>query len=440
MMVTWIRSFNFIMLLVFTLCYCYQFGYVLVRFFKKQKVYTAKKLHKYAVLISARNEGAVIGELLESLHRQNYPQELLDIYVVADNCTDNTAQIAEDHRAIVYERFDRRLVGKGYALNYLFEKIYARSGLEAYDGYFVFDADTVLDENYVREMNKVFDNGYEIVTSYRNSKNYGSNWISAGYALWFLRESKYLNGARMQCGTSCAISGTGFLVANRIIRENNGWKHHLLTEDIEFSTDNIIQGRVIGYCEQAVLYDEQPTDFHESWTQRLRWSKGFYQVLFHYFKGLIASLRHGFKQGCEGESTPSTPGRRRFSCYDVFMTISPAMAITATSLCVNGIWLIAASNGMYADPLVYRVTFIGFFLGLLNTYLMFLGLGALTLVTERSRINATTGQMVRSAFVFPLFMLLQIPISVQALFAKVGWKPIAHTVNINLEQLAAAKK
>ena len=134
MMVTWIRSFNFIMLLVFTLCYCYQFGYVLVRFFKKQKVYTAKKLHKYAVLISARNEGAVIGELLESLHRQNYPQELLDIYVVADNCTDNTAQIAEDHRAIVYERFDRRLVGKGYALNYLFEKIYARSGLEAYDG------------------------------------------------------------------------------------------------------------------------------------------------------------------------------------------------------------------------------------------------------------------------------------------------------------------
>ena len=86
----------------------------------------------------------------------------------------------------------------------------------------VFDADNVLDENYVAEMNKVFGSGYSVVNSYRNSKNYGSNWISAGYALWFLRESKYLNGARMQCGTSCAISGTGFLVSNEIIRENNG--------------------------------------------------------------------------------------------------------------------------------------------------------------------------------------------------------------------------
>lgn len=417
MMVTWIRSFNFIMLLVFTLCYCYQFGYVLVRFFKKQKVYTAKKLHKYAVLISARNEGAVIGELLESLHRQNYPQELLDIYVVADNCTDNTAQIAEDHRAIVYERFDRRLVGKGYALNYLFEKIYARSGLEAYDGYFVFDADNVLDENYVREMNKVFDNGYEIVTSYRNSKNYGSNWISAGYALWFLRESKYLNGARMQCGTSCAISGTGFLVANRIIRENNGWKHHLLTEDIEFSTDNIIQGRVIGYCEQAVLYDEQPTDFHESWNQRLRWTKGFYQVFANYGGQLLNGILE----------------QHRFQCYDMLMTLAPATLLTLLTIALNSAFGIVGV--LLGHPLWTDVTMEAVLGNIVSVYSSLFFFGLVTTITEWRRIHCEWYKKICYLFTFPIFIFTYVPIAIVALFKKVTWVPIRHTVVKSVQQI-----
>ena len=417
MMVTLIRSFNFIMLLVFTLCYCYQFGYVLVRFFKKQKVYTAKKLHKYAVLISARNEGAVIGELLESLHRQNYPQELLDIYVVADNCTDNTAQIAEDHRAIVYERFDRRLVGKGYALNYLFEKIYARSGLEAYDGYFVFDADNVLDENYVREMNKVFDNGYEIVTSYHNSKNYGSNWISAGYALWFLRESKYLNGARMQCGTSCAISGTGFLVANRIIRENNGWKHHLLTEDIEFSTDNIIQGRVIGYCEQAVLYDEQPTDFHESWNQRLRWTKGFYQVFANYGGQLLNGILE----------------QHRFQCYDMLMTLAPATLLTLLTIVLNSAFGIVGV--LLGHPLWTDVTMEAVLGNIVSVYSSLFFFGLVPTITEWRRIHCEWYKKICYLFTFPIFIFTYVPIAIVALFKKVTWVPIRHTVVKSVQQI-----
>ena len=230
---TCIRYLNFAILLLFTLCYSYQAVFVLIRWFGKKKKYQAKTQHRYAVIISARNERAVIGGLLDSIHRQNYPSELVDIYVVADNCTDDTAAVARAHGAVVYERFNHVQIGKGYALNYLFRCIEERVGLDTYDGFLVFDADNVLDENYIASMNDVFDQGYPVVTSYRNSKNYGSNWISAGYALWFLRESKYLNGARMQCGTSCAISGTGFLVASEVIRENHGWKHHLLTEDIE---------------------------------------------------------------------------------------------------------------------------------------------------------------------------------------------------------------
>ena len=99
--------------------------------------------------------------------------------------------------------------------------------------------------NYFREMNKTFDNGAVASTSYRNSKNYCSNWITAGYAVWFMREAKYLSQARLTLGTSCAVSGTGFFISAKIIDEMGGWKYHMLTEDIEFSTASIVRGRRI---------------------------------------------------------------------------------------------------------------------------------------------------------------------------------------------------
>ena len=229
--------FNCVISVVFTLCYAYQFFYIFVGLLKKPKKFEASAQHRFAVVVSARNESSVIGNLIASIRSQNYPRELVDIFIIADNCTDNTAEIARSAGAIVYERFNKEQVGKGYALDRMFNIIETEYADKNYEGYIIFDADNVLDPNYIAEMNKVFDNGYRIITSYRNSKNYDTNWITAGYSLWFLREAKYLNNARMQLGTSCAISGTGFLVSADVIRENNGWIHHLLTEDIEFTTD-----------------------------------------------------------------------------------------------------------------------------------------------------------------------------------------------------------
>lgn len=171
-------------------------------------------------LLLQPGENAVIGNLIKSIKAQNYPSELIDVVVVADNCTDNTAEIARSCGAIVYERFNKVLVGKGYALDYAFNKIKEDEGdYTAYDGYFIFDADNVIDRNYVREMNKTFDQGYRVVTSYRNSKNFDTNWITSGYSLWFCREAKYLNNPRMILKTSCAVSGTGFLTSSEIINE-----------------------------------------------------------------------------------------------------------------------------------------------------------------------------------------------------------------------------
>ena len=220
--ITWINRILFILFFVLS---AYQFLYIPVALIKKPRHRAEATLHRYAILIAARNEEAVIGDLLDSIKQQDYPAELVDVYVVADNCTDHTARVCRSRGAHVYERHNKTLVGKGYALQALLNHI----PQEKYDAFLVFDADNLLSPNYMTEMNKTFSDGYRVITSYRNSKNYGDNWISAGYALWFLREARYLNGARMAMGNSCAVSGTGFLFSRQVLEEHGGWHYFLLT-------------------------------------------------------------------------------------------------------------------------------------------------------------------------------------------------------------------
>ena len=418
-MLSFISLFNIIILIIFTGFYSYQIFYLFVALFKKGKNLKASKNHRYAVVIAARNESAVIVQLIKSIKRQNYPGELLDIYVAADNCTDNTAEVARSAGAIVFERFNKQFVGKGYALDYAFKNIIYKK--TCYDAYFVFDADNLLDENYISEMNKVFDNGYKIVTSYRNSKNYDTNWLTAGYSLWFLREAKYLNNSRMILNTGCAISGTGFMVSDDIIRKNKGWKHHLLTEDIEFTIDNALQGVKIGYCGKAVLYDEQPYLFKQSWNQRLRWAKGFYQVFAKYGRDLIITI---FK-------------KRSFCCYDMFVTIMPALFLTLTSVGVNLTVFFIGLLNIETYPELMGETIGAILLSMLNSYIVLFLMGLITTVTEWKNINTSSMKKLKYIFTFPVFIITYVPISIVALFKfkKIEWQPITHSIVKTIEEM-----
>jgi cellulose synthase/poly-beta-1,6-N-acetylglucosamine synthase-like glycosyltransferase len=412
------------MTLMFTFLYFYQVIYVAVAFYfkwKKREEVRPEKLHRFAVIIAARNEAAVIGELIKSVKKQNYPSELLDIFVVADNCTDNTAKVAKDAGALVFERKNKKLVGKGYALNFIFKIIEQKYAFKNYEGYFVFDADNLLDENYVYEMNKLFDKGYRVLTSYRNSKNYDSNWISAGYSLWFLREAEYLNNPRMCLSTSCAISGTGFLVSQEIIREAGGWHYHLLTEDIEFSVDHVIRGEVIGYCKNAILYDEQPCSFEQSWHQRLRWSKGFYQVFGKYGGELFKSM---FKKE-----------RNKFSSYDMLMTILPSVFFSILGIFINSWVLFAAILNTRPMTRVIDVSSAAILWSFGNFYLVMFVLGLITTITEWKKISCRPAKKILYTFTFPVFIFTYIPIAIVALFKKVEWKPITHGIVKTLEQV-----
>lgn len=422
---SFIDIFNFCVFFAFTVCYTYQLYYVFVVLTRKAPQATASKDHKYAVLIAARNESAVIADLIASIRSQSYPQELIDIFVIADNCTDDTAEVARNAGATVFQRSNQELVGKGYALDYGLKAIWSQFPDAGHEAYFVFDADNVLDANYFCEMNKTFDGGAKASTSYRNSKNFDSNWISAGYGVWFLREAKFLNQARLTLNTSCAVSGTGFFIADEVLRAAGGWKWHLLTEDIEFSASSITNGLRIAYNPKAILYDEQPTTFRDSWNQRARWAKGFYQVFSRYAIGLARGIF-------------TNERGHRFACYDMLMTIAPGMLLTIISIIFNAVIIALSLTGVISLGVAIASSISSIFFCLFN-YLMFMFVfGVLTTFVEWNSIRASARRKVISAVTFPFFMLTYIPIALYALVAKARWKPIKHTISVDVAEYAEA--
>lgn len=406
---------NSLLSVAFLVCYLYQFFYIAVPFFVKDKPHKEPKPNRLAILISARNEAQVLPLLLDSLNTQTYARDLFTVFVVADNCTDNTAALARENQAVVYERFNTEKRGKGYALDFLYDQIVRDYGARHFDGFLILDADNVLDPHYLEEMNKTFSDGYEVLTSYRNSKNYGDNWISAGYALWFMRESEYLNHSRMLLNTSCAVSGTGFLFSSAIMEETDGWKFFLLTEDIEFTVYNVVNGRKIGYAKDAFLYDEQPVTFAQSWRQRLRWAKGYLQVWGKFGGDLIRNM---FSD-------------KFTSCYDMTMTILPALVMSILTL-LNSILGITAG-------LIFGWEISAILSSLLCTfggiYITLWVVGAITTITQWKRIHCSAFKKIFYAFTFPIFMLTYLPIAITAIFKKVEWTPIVHSKAKKLDEI-----
>ena len=155
---------------VIVVYWIYEFAISLCSLIKfKEKPLLINKKHKFMAIIPAHNEEKVIGNLIESLKLQNYNQELYDIYVIADNCTDNTANVAKKAGAIVYKRFDEMHKTKGYALNwFLKQKIDEKAD---YDAFIVFDADNIVDKNFLDVMNRKLCQGEEVVQGYKDIKS-----------------------------------------------------------------------------------------------------------------------------------------------------------------------------------------------------------------------------------------------------------------------------
>lgn len=406
--------FNRILIACISVCYAYQVIYLFVPLVWKRKAKPVSiKKNRYAILIAARNEEKVLPHLLDSIQGQDYPKELLHIYVVADNCTDRTQQVAQEHGALVYVRNNRTQIGKGYALNYLLEQIDADVGLDSFDCFLVFDADNLLSSDYITQINKTCCDGYQAFCGYRNTKNFGSSWLSAAYGVWYLHDSTHLNRSRMLLGVSCAVNGTGFGFTRQVLKECGDWRFFTLTEDLEFNAWCVTHGVKIGYCHDAILYDEQPLRFSQSWKQRTRWAQGGIQVALRYTGKLCKGLLHGKWISV--------------SCFETLTLSLGGCVVSAIGLIST---LIEAA--VQAGAIGLGVAVLSFLEG---AYASMFAMGSLTVLTEWKRIRATPGQIIMSLFSFPVFMLSFLPIAVAAPFCKFQWAPIEHTVAVSSKSI-----
>ena len=271
-----LSTFQQVLVWIINMFWLYQFIISITSLIKfKEKPMLTDKKHRFIIALPANNEEGVIGNLIKSLQMQDYDKSLYDIYVIADNCTDGTANVARENGAIVYERFDEDKKTKGYALNWFLDKM--KDKKDDYDALLVFDADNVVDKNFLNVMNKKLCQGEVLVQGYRDIKNPTDTWVSGGYAIFYWTMNRLYHLARYNIGLSPLINGTAFMVKWDILIDE-GWNTKTLTEDIEFALINISKGVKLGWAKDAIVYDEQPLTFKQSWKQRERWSVRTYSM------------------------------------------------------------------------------------------------------------------------------------------------------------------
>ncbi|MBQ7718082.1 MAG: glycosyltransferase family 2 protein [Clostridia bacterium] len=244
-------------------------------FNKKEKPLLTDKTYSFALVVAAHNEAAVIENMVESLLSLDYPREAYDVFVIADNCTDNTAELARNAGALVYERENKTERGKGFALEWMFAKLYEMD--KKYDSIAIFDADNIVDKNFLKEMNKKHQQGFEVVQGYIDSKNPFDSWITSAYTISFWAVNKLFQYSRYNLNLSCQLCGTGFAILTDVLRKI-GWQATCLTEDMEFTMKLVLNDYKVSYAKNAVVYDEKPLTFSQSWKQRVRWMQGHSDV------------------------------------------------------------------------------------------------------------------------------------------------------------------
>ncbi|HUV84544.1 MAG TPA: glycosyltransferase family 2 protein, partial [Methanosarcinales archaeon] len=259
---------------------------------KKDKLYIPEK--RFAIFIPAHNEEVVISSIVENLKHINYPEELYDVFVVADNCTDKTADTAANAGAKVLVRFDDADKGKGHALKWAFETVlFSRNKNYKYDAAVIFDADNLVAKDFLWEMNNKLCAGHKVVQGFIDSKNPNDSWITLAYSVSFWSVNRLFQSARCFLGLSNEIGGTGFCMDVQVLKKM-GWEATSLAEDLEFTAKLVLNGFKVAWAPNAIIYDEKPLTLMQSWKQRRRWMQGFADVCSRYF---FVLLKKGVKEG-----------------------------------------------------------------------------------------------------------------------------------------------
>lgn len=368
------------------------------------------RFHRFAIVIPAHNEESVIGSMINSLKKQKYPAEYFDMYVICDNCTDNTELKAKDAGAHVLIRNNLNETGKGYALEWAFSRIFAME--EQYDAICVFDADNVVSSSYLAEMNNMLSSGHQVIQGYIDSKNPYDTWISLSYSIAFWLSNRIFQQTRYNLGLSCGLCGTGFCIKTDIIREI-GWGATCLTEDLEFTMKLVLNDRKVAFCKNAVVYDEKPLTFMQSWRQRKRWMQGHTDCAIRYLPVLFKKF---FKEA-------------NITAFDCAIYLFQPIRFICFGLATIFSWSESAFPSMpfyiigYAFPSEIWSLIVLF-------QLLF---GPLVVLHDKNwDLRALLGFLI-----YPFYCLTWLPVTIAGITdaGQKGWDHTAHTRNISIEEI-----
>ena len=405
---------QFLYYILFILCLAYGLYFFITGFFgfkniNKKLLKKHKSKNKFAVLIASRNEEDVIGHLVKSLLDQNYPKDLYDVYVIPNNCTDETEKVAKKAGAKII-KCTVPTKSKGEVLKFTFEKLSKNKDI---DSYIIFDADNVVHPDFLSKMNDALCEGYKVAQGFRDSKNPGDNWISGSYSIFYWIQNFFFSKARMQMGGSASINGTGFMIKKEIIDEY-GFNTYTLTEDVEFTAQCALKGIKVMLVEDAITYDVQPTEFKASWKQRKRWSMGNIQCFRRYNKDLFRTYsKTGF-----------------IPCLDMLLSfMAPYIQILTTLLTVILILFKVFNIELY-DVFSYMYAY-----GLLFFFITYLANVILNIFVIKYN-KKSVKDILPGILLFTLFMLTWIPINFICMFKKdLTWEPIKHKRGMGIDEI-----
>ncbi|SHN87567.1 glycosyltransferase family 2 protein [Desulfitobacterium chlororespirans] len=415
--VTGSHLFNMIMVPVQLIIIFMTFYYFVLSMFglfrrPDKKVLEPEK--SFALVVAAHNEEAVIGPLVDNLLNLDYPKELYDVFVVADNCTDKTALIAKNAGALVHQRFNNEKRGKGYALEWMFHRLFKLE--RHYDAVIIFDADNLVNETFLVEMNSKLCQGHQIVQCYLDSKNPYDTWVTNTFSITFWLSNRLLQLARYNTGfLNNVLGGTGMCISTKVLKDL-GWGATSLTEDLEFTMKALVSGIKTTWAHDAIVYDEKPLTFIQAWNQRKRWAQGQVDVAGRYFFPLIYKA---FKE-------------RKLMYFDAAVHLfQPALVMIATFfMFVN---LISGLQSSYTQVFNVVMPWSGW--QILSAFSLVFPVAALAL--ERLPWRAYAGLIL-----YPVFIYSWIPIVFLGFVNRKdkSWSHTKHTRSIKYDDVVKEKK
>lgn len=342
----------------------------------------------FAIVIAAHNEEKVVGQIIDNLKELDYPKELYDVFVICDNCSDNTAKIVKEKEVVALERVNRKKKGKGYALKWFFDLLFKMD--KKYDAVVVFDADNLVTKNFLLKMNNNLIDGNEVIQGYLDSKNPDDSWVTLSNALAYWITNRVFQLARKRLKLNAALGGTGFCMSTNVLRKF-GWNAMSLTEDLEFTMICTLNNIPVVWEHHARIYDEKPLTMKASFRQRVRWLQGHWDCCFRYSGKL---LKQAFTKGS-------------FPCFDAFIYLIQPSKMILDAFSFTMLLLRLIFHNIPIIKLVLPGWF--WFIALFFRYII----PIIALVSERIPIKRMF-----AIFIYPLYGITWVPISVLGLIKK----------------------